>query len=88
MKTIVKALLAAAVTGAAMLLLVQNVLLPKLARDVTPAQRIWLRDAFMTHTGWVLFAIVALAAILSLPVLLVALWMLHRRTEAGGQPHR
>ena len=75
-----KALLAAAVTGAAMLVLVQYVVLPKLARNVTPAQRIWLRDAFMTHTGWFLFANVVLVAILSLPVLLVALWMVRRRT--------
>ena len=75
----VKALLAAAVTGVAMLALVQYVMLPKLALDVNPAQRIWLRDAFVTHTGWLLLAIVALAAILSLPVLLVALWMARRR---------
>ena len=75
----VKALLAAAVTGVAMLALVQYVMLPKLARDVNRAQRIWLRDAFMTHTSWLLLAIVALAAILSLPVLLVALWMARRR---------
>ncbi len=90
-KRIVKALLAAAVTGAAMLALVQYALLPKLARDVTPAQRVWLRDAFMTHTGWFLVAILALAAILSLPVLLVALWMLPRRTQQAtgriAEPH-
>jgi hypothetical protein len=76
-----KALLAAAVTGAAMLLLVHYAILPKLAQDVTPAQRIWLRDAFMTHTVRFLLTIVALVAILSLPVLLVALWMVRRRTE-------
>ena len=75
-----KALIAAALTGAAMLALVQYVVLPKLARNATPAQRIWLRDAFATHTGWLLLTIVALAAILSLPVLLVALWMARRRT--------
>ena len=75
----VKALLAAAVTGVAILVLVRYVMLPGVAREMTPAQRMWLRDAFMSNTVWLLFAIVALAAILSLPVLLVALWMLRRR---------
>jgi len=76
----VKALLAALVTGATMLALVQYVILPEFVRDVTPSQHIWLRNAFLTHPVWVLFAIVALTAIFSLPVLLVALWVVRRRT--------
>ena len=75
----VKALLAAAGTGAAMLVLVQYVMLPWLAGAMTPDQGIWLRDVFVTHTGWFLLAIVALTAIFSLPVLLVALWIVRRR---------
>ena len=71
----VKALLAAAVTGAGMLVLLQYLALPRLEREVSPAQRIWLRYVFMTHTGWFLVAIVALTAIVALPVLFVALWM-------------
>lgn len=77
-----KALLAAAATGAATLVLLQYAVLPKLARDVSPAQRAWLRDAFRTHTGWVLLAIAALAAIFALPVLLVAVWMGGKRKQA------
>jgi len=75
-----KALLAGAVTGAAMLALVQYVVLPNFARDLTPSQRTWLRDLFMAHMGWFLFGMIVLAAIFALPVLLVALWMSRRRT--------
>jgi uncharacterized membrane-anchored protein len=74
-----KPLLAAVVAGAAMLALVQYVMLPKLARDLAPAQRIWLRNAFLTHSVWVLFAIVALTAVFSLPVLFLSLWIMRRR---------
>ena len=76
---IMKALVVAAVSGAAILVLVQYLILRKVKRGLTTAQRLWLRDAFNSHTAWFLFAIVALAAIISLRVLLVALRVLRRR---------
>ena len=70
---LVKALLAGSLIGVAELGLVRYVLLPRLARALTPNQVQWLRGAFVTHTMWFLLAIVALAAVLGLPVLIVAL---------------
>jgi hypothetical protein len=70
---LVRALLAAALTGAAELGLVRYVLLPRLARGLTPNQVRWLRETFVTHSAWLVLAMVALAAILALPVLIVAL---------------
>ena len=72
---LVKALLAATMTGVAELGLLHYVLLPRVAQDLTPNQLQWMRGAFATHTAWFLLAIVALAAVLSLPVLIVALRM-------------
>jgi hypothetical protein len=74
-----KALLAAAVAGLAILALVQYIILPRIAREVSASQRIWLRNAFISHPAWLLFGIVALVAMISLPVLALALWMLRRR---------
>jgi hypothetical protein len=71
---LVKALLAAAVTGVAELGVVRYVLLPRLAHALTRDQVQWLRDAFATHTVWFLLSIFALTAVLGLPVLFVALW--------------
>ena len=69
----VKALLAAMVTGLVELGLVRYVVLPRLGQGLSPNQVQWLREAFVTHPIWVLLAILALAAALSVPVLLVAL---------------
>ncbi len=70
---LVKALLAAALTGMVELGLVQYVLLPGLARGLTTNQVQWLRETIAGHTTGFLLAIVALTAVLALPVLLVAL---------------
>lgn len=75
-----KALIGAALTGAAILTLVKYFLLPNVIVGATPAQREWLRNAFLMHTGWVLAGIVAVAAVFALPILAVTLWMLRRRT--------
>ena len=71
----VKALLAATVTGLIELGLVRYVVLPRLAQSLSSKQVPWLREAFVMHPVWVLLAFLALAAGLSLPVLIVALWM-------------
>jgi hypothetical protein len=70
---LVKALLAAALIGVAELGLVRYVLLPRLVQGLTPNQLQWLRGVFVTHTAWFMLAILALAAVLGLPVLIVAL---------------
>jgi hypothetical protein len=80
-----RVLLGAGTTGAAVLLVARAVM-PKLAREITPTQRIWLRDTFAAHTGWVLGAMLAATAVLALPVLLVALWMLRRERRSQGLP--
>ena len=79
LKEKVKAVLVTAVSGTAMLALVHYGLLPRLGRYVSPAQRSWLRSAFLMHPFGVLLSIVALSAILSLPLLLVSLWIVRRR---------
>jgi hypothetical protein len=67
-------ILAAALTGGILIVVVQYALLPALARGLTEAQIGWLRQALAQHPGWVLAAIVAIVAVLGAPVLLVALW--------------
>ena len=78
LQRVVKALLAAALTGAGILGLVRYLLLPALARELTTNQVMWLREAFRMHPVWFLLAIFVLCAILGIPVLLVALWTAHR----------
>ena len=70
----VRAVLAAGVTGAAVLAMMQYLVFPRLTRGLTAAEVRWLREAFQTHPGWVLLATVALAAVSGLPVLLAGLW--------------
>jgi GNAT superfamily N-acetyltransferase len=69
------AVLAAAATGAAMLGLVQFVLLPALIQGLSNAQVDWLRTAFTKHTGWLMTGVLVVSALLSVPVFLVALWV-------------
>jgi hypothetical protein len=76
-RRLVKALTAAALAGAAEIGVVRYVLLPRLVGALTPNQLQWLRSAFFTHTAWSLLAMVALAATLGLPVLIVALRTAH-----------
>jgi uncharacterized membrane protein len=81
-QALVKALLASALVGTGIFAVVQQVLLPFLARELTPAQIAWLRAAFLMHTAWFLFAVLLVAAVLGLPVMLVALWVFHRIKSA------
>jgi predicted PurR-regulated permease PerM len=81
-RRLVKAILAAALTGAGMLGLVRYVVLPLLAQKITDEEIGWLRQAFATHPVWCLLAIFAIAAALGLPALLVAVWTLRRRAES------
>ena len=76
-RRLIKALVAAVVAGACILGLLHYLLLPAMARGLTTAQLKWLRTAFETHPGLFLFAILVLAAALSLPVLIVALRTTH-----------
>ena len=74
LRRILKVWLTAASMGAVILGLTQYVLLPAVAQRLTPSQLMWLREAFQAHTAWFLLAILVLAAILGLPLLIVALW--------------
>lgn len=80
MRTI-KALATAAVTGTALILLVQYVILPATARAVTPERRVWLLNAFNAHPALFLLGIVALSAIMALPVLFGAIWFLRKSSK-------
>ena len=67
-------ILAAALTGGILIVLVQYLLLPALVRRLTEPQIGWLRQAFAQHPVWVLAAIVMIVALLATPVLLAGLW--------------
>jgi sugar phosphate permease len=71
---LLKAVLLAGLVGAAIISLMRWVVFPALVRGLTHAQVAWLRQALDTHTVWVLLAILAIGALLGVPVLLVALW--------------
>jgi hypothetical protein len=72
-QALIRALPVAALTGALLFGVVRYVLMPMVAQGLTLDQLRWLSQAFETHTALVLFAILALAGILALPVMLVAL---------------
>jgi hypothetical protein len=73
-----RAYLLAGLAGMVILALVQYAALPALMRNLTAAQVAWLRSAFVTRTGWILFAIVILAALRGLPELFAAVWAVRR----------
>jgi hypothetical protein len=73
-RRLVKAVLLAGLTGAAIMSLVLYVILPAAAQRLTAPQIAWLREMFNAHTGLALFAILLAAALLGLPIFLVALW--------------
>ena len=66
--------MASAAAGAVIYQLVMQWALPAVQTGVTHAQVEWLRDAMTDHFVAVLFAIVAIAALLGLPVLMVFRW--------------
>jgi hypothetical protein len=73
-RKLLRAVVASAAAGAVIYLLVMQWALPAVQARVTPAQVEWLRDAMKDHLVAVLFAIVAIAALLGLPVLMVFRW--------------
>jgi hypothetical protein len=73
-RRVVKAVVLAGLTGAAIMSLVLYVIWPAAARHLMAPQVAWLREMFSAHTSVVLLAILLAAALLGLPVFLVALW--------------
>ena len=63
-RKLLRAVVASAAAGAVIYLLVMQWALPAVQARVTPAQVEWLRDAMKDHLVAVLFAIVAIAALL------------------------
>jgi hypothetical protein len=72
---LVRAMLASVATGGIIYLLVMHVALPALGARQAPAQIEWLRQAFAEHPMMILGTIVALAALLAVPVLGVFRWV-------------
>jgi hypothetical protein len=70
-----RAMVASALTGVAIYLLVMRVALPALQMQLTPPQVEWLRQAFAQHPAVVLGTIAAVAALLGLPMLGVFRWV-------------
>ena len=66
--------MAIAAAGAVIYQLVMQWALPAVQTGVTHAQVEWLRDVMTDHLVAALFAIVAIAALLGLPVLMVFRW--------------
>jgi hypothetical protein len=60
--------------GLAILGLLRYVLLPDLAARLSDDRAGGLRDVFRAHPYWLLFGVLGVAAVLSLPVLLIGLW--------------
>ena len=72
-RRLVKAVVLAGLTGAAIMSLVLYVILPAVAQRLTAPQIAWLRELFNAHTSLSLLAILAAVALLGLPVFLIAL---------------
>src|ERR1051325_8332956 len=64
----------AGLTAAAIMSLVLYVVLPAATQRLTAPQIAWLREVFNAHTSLLLLALLVAAALLGLPVFLVALW--------------
>ncbi len=77
------AALAAVATGALVLGLVHFLLLPALVMRLTEQQLAWLQAALTRHTAWVMAGMFGVALVLSVPVLLVALWVGRSGRRAG-----
>lgn len=73
-RRLVNVVVLAGLTGAAIMSLVLYAILPAIAQRLTAPQIAWLREMFNAHTSLSLFAILLAAALLGLPVFLVALW--------------
>lgn len=73
-RRLITTIVLAGLTGAAMMSLVLYVILPAATQRLTPPQIAWLREMFNAHTGLMLLALLVAAALLGLPVFLIALW--------------
>lgn len=73
-RRLIKTIVLAGLTGAAMMSLVLYVILPAATQRLTAPQIAWLREMFNAHTGLMLVALLVAVALLGLPVFLVALW--------------
>ena len=82
---LLRAILASAATGCAIYLLVLHLALPELQARLTPAQIEWLRQAFLQHPAVVLGTVVAIAALLGLPVLGVFRWVFGPMITLGSR---
>jgi hypothetical protein len=73
-RRLVKTVVLAALTGAAIMSLVLYMILPAATQRLTAPQIAWLREMFNAHTSLLLLALLVAAALLGLPMFLVALW--------------
>ena len=73
-RRLIKTIVLAGLTGAAIMSLVLSVILPAATQRLTAPQIAWLREMFNAHTSLLLLALLVAAALLGLPVFLVALW--------------
>ena len=73
-RRLIKTIVLAGLTGAAMMSLVLYVILPATTQRLTAPQIAWLREMFNAHTSLMLLALLVTAALLGLPVFLIALW--------------
>jgi hypothetical protein len=73
-RRLVKTVVLAGLTGAALMSLVLYVILPAATQRLTAPQIAWLREMFNAHTSLLLLTLLVAAALLGLPVFLVALW--------------
>jgi hypothetical protein len=71
---LIKTIVLAGLMGAAIMSLVLYVILPAATQRLTAPQIAWLREMFNAHTSLLLLALLVVAALLGLPVFLVALW--------------
>ena len=74
-RRLVAAIVASALTGAAMYLVVMGVAIPAIEARLTSSHVAWLRQAFAQHPVLVLGVILAVSLVLALPVLLVFRWV-------------
>ena len=74
-RRLVRALLASAITGTAVYLLVMHLGLPALQARLTPSQIAWLREVWQRRPAAVLVAIVVAAGLLAVPALGAFRWV-------------
>jgi NADH:ubiquinone oxidoreductase subunit 4 (subunit M) len=73
-RLMVKVVALTGLTGAAIMSLFLYVILPIVAHRLTTPQIAWLREIFNAHPSILSLTLLVAAALLGLPVFLVALW--------------